>query len=123
MDDARTGKTYGTGVALAQATKIAKAKHTAAERNPKGIAPELKRCPYHHPRFYTVLGHSTASSKQCFVKTKSKDERKEILEIIRKCQIEEELAVQADNMYNFVVCFVLIPIIINIRLNLIERLN
>ena len=101
MDDARTGETYGDGVALAQATKTAKAQYTAAKRNPKEIAPEQQRCSYHHPRFCTLLGHSTASSKQCFAKTKTNEEQKEILAIIRKWQIEEELAVQADGMYNF----------------------
>ena len=43
MEDARTGKTYGAGVALAQVTKIAKAKYTAVKRNPKGTAPEMMR--------------------------------------------------------------------------------
>ena len=43
MEDARTGKTYGAGVALAQATKQAKDKLTAAARNPKGTPKELQR--------------------------------------------------------------------------------
>ena len=42
MDDARTGKTYGAGLTLAQGMKTAKAKHTAAKRNPKRIAQELQ---------------------------------------------------------------------------------
>ena len=100
MEDARTGKTYGAGVALAQATKTAKAKHTAATRNPKGTAPEYLRCPYHHPRFRTVLGHTAASSKHCFAKTKTKEERKEILDTIKKWRIEEELALQANGTSN-----------------------
>ena len=100
MDDQRTGKTYRAGVALAQATKTAKAKHTAAERNPKGTAPELMQCPYHHPHFCTQLGHTAASSKHCFAKTKTKEERKEILANIKKWQIEEELALQANGTFN-----------------------
>ena len=107
MDDHKTGKTYGAGVALAQATKTAKTKHTAAARNPKGTAPECMRCPYHHPRFCTVLGHNTASSEHCYAKTKTKEERKEILSTIMKMQIDKELATQTDGMFIFAVSFVL----------------
>ena len=101
MDDQRTGKTYGAGVALAQATKAAKTKYTAAKRNPTGTAPECMRCPYHHPQFCTLLGHTSASFKNCFAKLKSKEERKVILATIKSMQIEEELALQADGMFIF----------------------
>jgi hypothetical protein len=113
MDDARTGKTYGAGVALAQATKTAKAKHTATERNPKGTAPENMRCPYHHPKFCTILGHNAESNKSCFAKYKTKDERKVILATIKSWQIEAELAVQADGMFFFVVQVVLTNSVLN----------
>ena len=99
MEDQRTGKTYCAGVALAQATKTAKAKHTATERNPKGTAPEDMRCPYHHPLYCTILGHNTASNKSCFAKHKNKEERKVILATIKRLQIKAELAVQADGMF------------------------
>ena len=47
MEDARTGKTYGSGVALATAKKQAKERLTAAVRNPKGTPKHLLRCVYY----------------------------------------------------------------------------
>ena len=109
MEDARTGKTYGAGVALAAATKSATAKLTASMRNPEGTPKELLRCSYYHPLFCTVLGHTSCATKGCGVKHKSKDERKVILATIKRMQIEEELAVQHDGMFYiltpFVVCY------------------
>ena len=109
MDDARTGKTYGAGVALAAATKSATAKLTASMRNPEGTPKELLRCSYYHPLFCTVLGHTSCATKGCGVKHKSKDERKVILATIKRMQIEEELAVQHNGMFYiltpFVVCY------------------
>ena len=95
MDDARTGKTYGAGVALAAAKKTAKEKHTAAARNPKGTPKECLRCPYYHPQFCTVLGHTSAASKSCAMNGKSKEERNSILATIKKWQIDAELALQS----------------------------
>ena len=94
MEDARTGKTYGAGVALAQATKQAKDKLTSAARNPKGTPKELMRCAYFHPLYCTILGHTSAANSQCGVKYKTKAERTVILATLKKIQIEEELVLQ-----------------------------
>ena len=98
MDDARTGKTYGAGVALATAKKQANAKLTAAARNPKGTPKELLRCPYYHLLHCTALGHTSAANKECGVKHKSKEERIVILATLKSMQIQEELALQNDGM-------------------------
>ena len=97
MHDAKTGKTYGAGVALKEATKKAKQKLTAAARNPKNTKKELLRCPYYHPLYCDVLGHTSASSIQCKMKQKSKEERKVALDTIQRLQIEEELKVLHEN--------------------------
>ena len=96
MEDARTGKTYGAGVALAAAKKTATAKLTAAGRNPEGTPKELMRCAYYHPLYCNVLGHNSAASKQCGVKSKTKEERKVILATLQKMQIEEDLVLLGD---------------------------
>ena len=83
---------HGDGVALATIIWKGKAKHTAAERNPKWTAPECMRCPYYNPRFCTVLGHTSSTLKDCFMKFKTKDERKVILNTLKMWQIYEELA-------------------------------
>ena len=121
MDNAKTGKTYGASVALATDKRKSKAKHTAAKRNPKGTAPDCIQCPYYHPRFCTVLGHTSDALNDCFMKFKTKDERKVILATLKKWQIDEELALQADGKSISDVHLVRIPIIshfsekINIR--------
>ena len=83
MDNTETGNTYGAGVVLVTAKRKAKEKHTTAERNPNGTVPEYMRCPYYHPRFCTVLGHTFAASKDCFMKFKTKDECKVILDTLK----------------------------------------
>ena len=91
MNDEKTGKTYGAGVALKTAKKKAKNTLTAASRNPKGTPKELLRCPYHHPLYCTVLGHTSCASKECGAKPKIKAERTAILLHIKKLEIDEEL--------------------------------
>ena len=91
MNDIKTGKTYGAGVALKTAMKKAEKNLTAASRNPKGTPKELLRCPYHHPIYCTVLGHTSCASKECAANPKSKAERQAILLHIKKMEVEEEL--------------------------------
>ena len=87
MHDAKTGKTYGAGVALKEATKKATQKLTVAVRNPKNTKKELLRCPYYHPLYCDVLGHTSAGSQHCKMKQKSKEERKVDLIAIKKSGI------------------------------------
>ena len=96
MNDAKTGNTYGSGVALKEATKKAKETLTAAARNPKDCPKELQRCSYHHPLYCTALGHTAASSLLCAMKKKTKEERKVISDHIKKLRIEEELVIVQD---------------------------
>ena len=97
MNDLKTGKTYGSGVALKEAKKKAKETLSATARNPKDCPKELQRCAYHHPLYCTVLGHTTASSKACAMKQKSPEEQKVILDHIKTLRIEEELILVQDN--------------------------
>ena len=91
MNDRKTGKTYGAGIALVAAKKRADAKLTSASRNPKGTPKEQLRCPYYHPLYCTKLGHTTASSKDCAMKHKSVDKRKAILAELKKLVVNQEL--------------------------------
>ena len=97
MNDLKTGKAYGSGVALKEATKKAKATLSATARNPKDCPKELQRCAYYHPLYCNVLGHTTASNKACAMKQKSQEERKVILDHIKTLRIEEELKLVQDN--------------------------
>ena len=112
MHDAKTGKTYGSGVALKEAKKQAKERLTAAVRNPKGTKKELLRCPYYHPLYCNTLGHTTASSKACAMKAKSKEERKTIMEDIKRMVLEEELHNVQENGMLITLC-IFVPLINN----------
>ena len=96
MEDARTGKTYESGVALATAKRNAKEKLTAALRNPKGTPKHLLRCPY-YPHFCQIMGHTSASSKACGVHDVLKEERKILLDRIKELTIEQELVQVREN--------------------------
>ena len=97
MEDAKTGKTYGAGVALKEATKRAAKKLTCTVRNPENTKKELLRCPYYHPLYCDVLGHTSARSNQCKMKHKTKEERKIVLDAIKELCIQEELTLLQEN--------------------------
>jgi len=123
MNDAKTGKTYGAGVAVKAAKKTAKDKHTAAERNPEGTPKDQMCCAYYHPLYCTSLGHTTASSKECAMKYVSADQRKVILGILKQMQIDEELALQEDGKFtNIRILLVLLLLSHNI-LSFVVELN
>ena len=98
MDNKGTGKTYGTGIALATAEKLVDAKLIAASRNPKGAPKELLQYSYHYPNYCTILVHLSAVNKECSVKHKTKEERFPIWATLKCIQTEGELALQNDGM-------------------------
>ena len=126
MDDAKSGKTYGSGVALKEAKKKANVRLTAAVRNPEGTKKELLRCPYYHPLYCTKLGHTAASSKDCAMKTKLKEERKIIMDDIKRMVIEEELRNVQENGMLITLC-IFVPLIRNfsnhIQANFVQNLS
>ena len=96
IDDAKTGKSYGFGVALKTAKKSAKDKLTAAVRNPEGTPKYLQRCAY-YPHHCNVLGHTTAASRLCGVNALTPVERKALLAKIAELAVEEELVLVGEN--------------------------
>ena len=101
MNDAKTDKNYGSGIALKAAKKSAKEKLTATMRNPKGTPKHLQRCAY-YPHYCNVLGHITAGNKVCGANNKTPAERKALLAKIQQITIDEELVlVQEDRKYIF----------------------
>ena len=99
MNDAKTGKNYGSSIALKAAKKSAKEKLTATMRNPKGTPKHLQRCAY-YPHYCNVLGHTTAGNKVCGANGKTPTERKALLAKIQQITIDEELVlVQEDRKY------------------------
>ena len=58
--DVKTSKSYGSGVALVTAKKQATANLTVKRRNPEGTPKLQMKCPYRHPNYCTVLGHTMA---------------------------------------------------------------
>ena len=96
MNDAKTGKTYGAGVALKEAKKSAKERLTAGKRNPEGTPKHLQRCGY-YPHHCSVLGHTTAGNRQCGVNSINPVERKALLAKIHQLTIDEELVQVQEN--------------------------
>ena len=78
MNNAKTGKTYGAGVALASAKKQEKDKLTADIRNPEGTPKHLQRCAY-YPFHCYLLGHTTAGNRECGMNNNTPAERNELL--------------------------------------------
>ena len=101
MDDAKTGKTYASGVALKAAKKNATDKLPAAMRNPEGTPKHLQRCAY-YPHYCNVLSHTTAGNKLCGVNMLTPVERKALVAKIKELTIEEELVhVEENGKYIF----------------------
>ena len=69
-DDHEQGLGYQPGIAAAAAKKNLPA---ASGRNPKGTPKSQMRCPYHHPSYCTLLGHSSAAAGVCALHKKSKE--------------------------------------------------
>ena len=73
-------------------------KLTAAALNPKETPKELLWCPYYYPNYYNVLGHTPAANKEWGIKHKTKEKHIAILEALKSIRIQEELALQNDDM-------------------------
>ena len=68
----KAGLTYESGIALADA--IRRVKVLDKQRNPAGTPKDEMVCPYYHPLFCKVKGHTSMASAQCGMKGKSKSE-------------------------------------------------
>ena len=79
---------YKSGIAAVAAKKTLP---TAKDRNPKGTPQEQLRCPFHHPKYCTLLGHRDARSKVCMMHGKSKEERSAASKVIQKELIDMEV--------------------------------
>ena len=91
MHNLKTGETYGAGVALATAKKVATKETSASERNPPGtILADWKR-PYFHPLYCTTHGHKSMASDKYGVHGKSKEQLKVILVEIKAHAIKQAL--------------------------------
>ena len=101
MNNAKTGKNYGSDIDLKAAKKSAKEKLTATMRNPKGTPKHLQRCAY-YPHYCNVIGHTTVGNKVCGANNKTLAKRKALLAKIQQVTIDEELVlVQEDRKYIF----------------------
>ena len=78
LDAYKEGTFYECGVVMSLAKKTMK----AVPRNPEGTPADQWKCPYYHPLYCTLLGHSSCSSKVCGMKYKSKVERAAALKVI-----------------------------------------
>ena len=87
--DMRAGLTYESGIALAGAKRRVKEKDK--HRNPPGTKKEDLRCPYYHPLFCDVKGHTSMASAACKMKGKSKNEVKSAKAIIAGDMLKNQL--------------------------------
>ena len=92
MKDAKSGKRYGSGIALEAAKKQAKEIFTA-EHNPKGIPRKRLRCLYYYPPYCIILGYNSCRLKEYGVRRKTAIERGEIMKNLNKVEKEEKLTV------------------------------
>ena len=90
----KAGMDYSAGIAINEAKKRAVEAASNNKRNPKGTPKELLKCKYHHPRFCTVLGHSSVTSKSCFMHGTSKEERDAAMRTIMNELVTAELKAQ-----------------------------
>ena len=61
----KEGTEYESGIALREATKLAKDHFASKIRNPPGTPKEMLRCRFPHPEFCDVLGRTSCRSKEC----------------------------------------------------------
>ena len=66
LDKMKTGRAYGSGIALRHATKLAKQDVTYEKRNPPGTLPSMVKCRYNHPNYCIQLGHRDSRSNNCY---------------------------------------------------------
>ena len=71
MDNYKDGCMYQTGIAVAAAKQSLP---KAAERNPEGAPKELYKCPYYHPLYCTILGHTSCVNMFCGMRHNTKSE-------------------------------------------------
>ena len=111
LRDQKDGIQYETGIAMKQATKIAKNISNTSTRNPPGTKKEFLKCRFFHPRYCTVLGHSSCRAKECYMHSRSKIDRdaaakaildeivnRELLDIYQKGTYNHLLAL-SENIY------------------------
>ena len=113
MDDAKTDKMYGSGVALKAAKKNAKDKRTPVVRNPKGTLKHLQRCAY-YLHYCQVLGHTTTTNRLCGVNSLAPVERKAIMAKIIELSIEEEVVLVEENRKYILSYFVRSWLLLNV---------
>ena len=94
MVDVRDGKSYESGLALAQAK--AKVKIASKQRNNKETPKELWKCPYYHPKFCTVLGHTTCYNRMCEMRGKSKEFLEHAKDEIERDLVNEQLRIDSE---------------------------
>ena len=88
IDGHKAGMEYKTGVAVAAAKKNLP---SASDRNPKGTPKDQMRCPYWHPSFCTVRGHSKCNNKDCAMRSKTKEEREAAKQFILNELVQNEI--------------------------------
>ena len=90
-DDHKQGLSYQPEIAATAAKKNLPA---ASARNPKGTPKSEMRCPYHHPSYCTLLGHSSAAAGVCALHKKSK----EVKDAATKVIMGELIAIEVSRM-------------------------
>ena len=95
QEQQRTGEGYQSGIAVAMAL-AKKNLPDPAERNPEGTPKAQWRCIY-YPKYCSNLGHKDARSKECGMKTKSKEERDAAKKCILAEAVEQEMRENPQN--------------------------
>ena len=94
MYDNKNGLGYETGMAMTLARS--RLKENNVERNPKGTPDKKLRCPYHHPKWCTVLGHNSRRSDKCMIKGKSPEILKAAKDEIQNDLVLEQMKLDSE---------------------------
>ena len=92
----KAGLEYSTGIALSEAKKRAIESTSNHRRNPIGTPKNKLRCKYHHENYCSILGHTTATSKDCRMHGASKKERDAASIFIMNELVKKELETKKD---------------------------
>ena len=89
MYDNKNGLVYKTGITMTLARSRLREKNV--EQNPEGTADNKLRCPYHYPKWCTVLGHNSRRNDKCMIKGKLPEILKAAKDEIQKDLVLEQM--------------------------------
>ena len=99
IQDNRKGNGYAAGLVLSLVRSRVKSKNKT--RISKGTHKVELRCPYHHTKYFTVLGHSTYRDKGCMMNGKLPDFLRHTRKEIKDDVVNEQMRINIDTSCDY----------------------